>query len=236
MKLDQTTIDFIEKVTKIASIVDIGNVIISQDQVRAVDESKTVVILHNQQIPTLSFDAIAIPRVKDFVSRWDIVKSQNKFTVSTVEDQNNGFIRSLTLKGEGTKLEFHCARPTHIKAPKQLNDTMKVDIPLGNGTIEMLSKASTAMKAETVKIICDGQQVSFELKDVSSDTFNYTISDQFTTIDDQSDVQFENVYQIKSLLSLFKQNSTGTFQVGNKGTLQVCANDIDTFVIPQIER
>lgn len=236
MKLDQTTINYIEKVAKTASLVDIESVVVTQDQIRAVDENKTVVILNNDNIPTLSFDSIALPRIKELLTRMGIVQTQNNFSIETTEDHNKSFIRSLTLKGDGTKVEFRCARPDLIKAPKQANDSMKVQLQLNNNAVEMLSKAANAMKDDRVKLHSDGQQSWFEMRDVNGDTFSHTICEQLEDVDNQNDLQFEHAYPVKTLLALFKQDPSNYVQIGHRGMLKIQVNDIDTYVIPQVER
>ena len=85
-----------------------------------------------------------------------------------------------------------------------------------------------------VNIISNKKGVSFELVDINSDIFSYTFTNKVENLTDDSDTNFAHRYPIKTLLPLFKQNSEGTFTIGQKGILSISVQGLNLFVLPQV--
>lgn len=233
MKLQQKDIDFIYNVVRTASIVAIDNIIIEKDLVRAIDENKTVVLWQNENIPSMPFGSIGLNRISVFTARYDIARTQSNFVMEAVVDKDSSFARSLTMKAKGIKIDYRCANPTTINAPRQVNDVLKNRVKLNSEAVALLQKGLAAMGAETVSIISnDG--VSFELVDVNNDVFKHTFADEPEPLTNDSDTKFAHRYPAKTLLALFKQNTEGTFDVGQKGILCVPVNNLNIYVLPQV--
>lgn len=234
MKLDENTIIYIQKVIKTAQLVGIDNVIIEPDHVRAIDDDKTVVLFQDENIPNLDIGSIGLNRISVFQSRLDIAKVQDNFSVDAVTDDEKGFVRSLTMKAKGTKIEYRCANPSTIQAPRQINDVLKYKVPLTAEAVMMLQKGQAAMDAKTVTVVSNKDGVSFEIVDINNDIFSYTFSENVETLTDDSDINFANRYPIKTLIALFKQNPDGYFQIGQKGIMNVTVQGLNLFVLPQV--
>lgn len=234
VKLKQNNIEYIYQVVKTAQLVNVDSVIIEPDLVRGIDENQTVILFQNENVPTLPFGSIGLNRPDVFLSRYEIAKSQDNFAIEADQDDNNQFARSLTLKGKGTKIQYRCANPTTIKAPRKLKDTMKVSVQTDEQAVRLLQKGQAAMSnPETVSLISNDDGVSFELADINGDIFKHTFADDVQLIDGD-DYMFAHKYPIKTLLSLLKSNPTQPFKIGHKGMLQFPVQDLNVYLIPQV--
>jgi len=234
MNLTTDEIEYIQKVVKTAQMVDIDNIIIEPEAVRAIDDNKTVVLFQQEDVPNMAFGSIGLNRISVFMSRLDVAKTQENFTIEAENPNDEEYVRSLTMKGKGTKIDYRCANPTTIQAPKQVNDTLKYRVPLNAEAVMMLSKGQAAMSAETVTIVSNSKGVAFEIVDINNDTFSYTFTEDVEALTDDGDTNFAHRYPVKTLLPLFKQNFDQTFSIGQKGILSISANGLNLFVLPQV--
>ena len=234
MKLKDTDVGFIEKVIKAANIVGIDNIILEADCVRAMDSDQTVVILETENIPEFDFNSIGLNRVNILASRLDIAKTQEKFHIDALMDDNNEFVRSLTMKGTGSKIEYRCANPIHMRAPKQIKDEPVARIPLNGEIIFLMQKGMAAMGADSITLISN-DEVTFEFVDVNNDVFSHVIADEAEPVNPGDSTKFAHKYPVSTLLSLFKNNPDGYFEVGgSKGMLSIKVNGLTFYVLPQV--
>jgi len=234
MKLTTDEIIYIQKVVKTAQMVDIDNIIIEPNLVRAIDDDKTVVLFQDSDVPDMAFGSIGLNRISVFMSRLDIAKTQEGFTIELDNTNDSEYARALNMKAKGVKIDYRCANPSTIQAPRQVNDVLKYRVPLNAEAVVMLQKGQSAMSADTVTIISNKNGVSFEIVDINSDIFSYTFTDKVETLSDSNDINFAHRYPIKTLLPLFKQNPEGYFSVGQKGILSISVNGLNLFVLPQV--
>lgn len=232
MKLDKNTVSYIQTVVETAKLVGIDSVIIEPNLVRAIDDKNTVVINQDKDVPDMPFGSIGMNRLDIFTARYDIAKTSEGFTIEADVDDDSQFARSIIMKGKGMKIDYRCANPTAIKAPRQVKDTMKYRVALTTDAVVFLQKAQSAMQAETVTIVSDNG-VSFELSDINNDAFKYQFADKVEVLSDGTG-KFAHRYPVKTLLPLFKQNATGHFEIGGKGTAGFQLNGLRVFVLPQV--
>lgn len=234
MKLDQQTLAYITNVVNTAQMVGIDDVIIEPGKVRAIDENKTVVLFQEENVPDMMFGSVGLNRINVFLSRLDIARTQEGFEVSVVTDDNNEFARGLTMKAKGVKVDYRCANPRTIQAPKSVNDELVCRINITPEAVYLLQKGQTAMGTDVVSVISNENGVTFELIDVNGDKFSHTFTHEVTTLTDNADTTFVNKYPVKTLLSLFKDNPEGSFSIGRKGILNIVVNHMNIFVLPQV--
>jgi hypothetical protein len=234
MKLDTDEISYIQKVVRTAQMVNIDNIIIEPDKVRAIDDDKTVVLYEDENVPDMGFGSIGLNRISVFTSRLDIAKTQENFTIDAENPDEGEYARSLTMKAKGVKIDYRCANPATIQAPRQVNDTLKYRVQLNAEAVVMLQKGQAAMSAETVTIVSNSKGVTFEIVDINNDTFSYTFTDDVEALDDGDDTNFAHRYPIKILIPLFKHNYEGTFSIGQKGILNIAVDGLNLFVLPQV--
>jgi hypothetical protein len=233
MKLDDETLGYIQTVVNTAVLIGIDNIIIEAGMVRAIDENKTVVIFQDENVPTPLFGAIGLNRINVFTSRFDIIKNRDDASIEVTVDDGRVFARSLIMRSKGIKVDYRCANPATIQAPRQINDTMKYRVPLTAEAVMLLQKGQSAMGADTVSIISNDNGVSFELADINNDVFSHVFTQNVESLDNGK-TTFAHRYPVKTLLSMFKSNAEGDFYVGGKGMLKFMVNGLDVYVIPQV--
>ena len=234
MKLDNDTIKFINRVVTTAQLVNIDDIIIETDCIRAIDEHKSVIILQKQDIPELPFSAIGLNRVATFQGRYDIAKTQDKFAIDAVLDDNDEFVRSLVMKGKGVKIDYRCANPTTINAPSALKDIAHHQVHLNADAVLLFQKGLGAMGSEHVTIISNEDGVSFEFADNNADVFSHQFADSAKALSEDADDMFAFKYSAKTLSALFKHDPVGTFAIGKSGTLSMNINDLNITVLPRV--
>lgn len=233
MKLDAKTILFIKNAVKTAQLVNIENLIIEPNAIRGVDEDRTVVLFHEKDIPSVPFGSLGIARLGVFLSRLDIVQSQELFDVDASGDEKEGWIKNLTMKSAGTKIDYRCTKPDSIQAPKRIHDVMRARVQLTNDAVSILQKGQAAMSADEVSIISNTGGVSFELIDVTSDVFKHVFADAALPLTPDAVTSFAYRYPLKTILALFKKEPDGHFDIGQKGILRVNINGLDVYVLPR---
>lgn len=233
MKLKPESVAYILNAVKTAKLVGIDNIIIEPDLLRAIDDNNTVVLFQNENVPQMEFGSIGLNRIDVLTARHDIASSQDGFSIEAVVNDKDDYAKALTFKAKGIKVDYRCANPQTIKAPRQVNDQMKYEVQLNTEAVNVLQKGSVAMGADTMSIISNNG-VSFELSDINNDVFKHTFTEKVKTLDGSDDTSFAHRYSVKTLLALFKQNPENTFQIGQKGILRFTLNGLTIFVLPRV--
>jgi len=234
MKLDTETITYMQNVVNTAKMVGIDSIIIEPGLIRAIDNDRCVVLHQTENVEDLPFGSVGLNRINIFTSRLDIAKTQEKFTVDVIEGADD-FARSITMKGKGVKIDYRCANPSSIRAPKLIHDTMKFRVELNGDAVLLLQKGAAAMEnPETVAIISNKDGVSFELVDVNNDVFSHTFTEKVQSLNGSNTSTFAHRYPVKVLLTLFKNDPEGVFDVGEKGVLHISVNGLGIYVLPQV--
>ena len=232
MKLDSETLTYIRNVVETGQMVGIDNVIIESGNVRAINDEKSVVLFQEENVPEMNFN-VGLNRIGVFLSRLEVARTQDNFAVDVKTDDDGVFARSITMTAKGFKVDYRCANPKTIAAPKKINDEMVIRIELTPQAVYMLQKGQTAMGADVVSLISNDNGVTFEFVDVNSDKFSYTFTERIA-FDAGANATFTYKYPIKILLPLFKHNAESTFQIGRKGMLNIVVNNLNIFVLPQV--
>lgn len=234
MKLTPEDITFIENVIRTAAIVNIDDIIIEPDRVRAIDENTTVVIIEEENVPDFDFNSIGLNRISVLLSRLAIAKDRDNFGIDAAMDDNNEFVRTLNMTGKGTKIDFRCSNPNHIRAPKQIGDEMIARVQITKEIVDLMQKGIAAMGAEFVNLISN-DEVTFEFVDVNNDVYSQVIAEEAKPLNGSTTTKFAHKYPAKTLLSLFKNNPNGCFEVGGqKGMLSIKVNDLTFYVLPKV--
>ncbi|HCT29954.1 MAG TPA: hypothetical protein DIW31_04310 [Bacteroidales bacterium] len=235
MKLEQELIDCIRNAIDAANAAKITNIIFEKGFIRGIDDSKKVIIFQDHDVPTMPFTALGINRMDRFVSRFNLVYGQPNFSVEATVAERDDTVSQLTFKCSGTKVDYRCANPRAVLAPKVMNDVMKYSAIITPDTVQFLNRGEAAMKMEFVTFISNDSGVSFEIIDKSNgDVLSHTFGIPARNIEGEKDNMFAVRYPMKVILSLFKRILEGVFYVGKKGMLKVTINGIDLYVLPQV--
>lgn len=236
MKIDKPTIEYIVNVVKTAKQVGIEDVIIEPNLVRGIDPNKVVLINQTKDVPELDFGSIGLVRIDSFLSRFDLVKALN-YEIEVATDTGAGgamIAKSLLMKAKGIKIDYRCANPLAIKAPRQLNDIARFRIQYAADTVSLLQKAYASMGADNLSIISNKDGVSFEFCDTNNDVLKHTFTDTVTPLDGGNVTEFAHRFPSKVVLSLLKQNPDGHFDLGAKGTFGFVSNNLKIYILPQV--
>lgn len=236
-KLTKEILDYIELVVGVAKTAGIDNIIIEKGKVRAIDDDKTVVLFQEENVPVLPFGTIGLNRISVFSSRYDIAKAASDFsieaTIDDTKDDEPSFVRSLLLKGKGIKIDYRCANPKTISAPKALSDEISHRVKMTAEAVQMLNRGKDAMGAEEVSFIGSKDGVVLEMSDVNSDVLTYKFADVVDLENNAKAPDFTHKYPIKTISPLFKQNPDGFFYLTTRGMMKVTVNNINVFVLPR---
>jgi hypothetical protein len=248
MKLTNDEILCIQNVIKTAELVGIGNIIIEPGCIRAMDEDQTVVLFQDKNVPEMSFGSIGLNRISLFNSRLEVARAQDNFSMDAVltgEDNKIGFnkydpstknpvpmwVRSLTMNGKGTKIDYRCASSQTIKAPKNRAGVAQYRIDINPEMINMIIKGSSAMKADEVSLIGDKNGCTLEMADINGDSLEYHFTDVIHNEGTGTTPGFEYKYLIKLVLPLLKRNPTGSISITSRGTLIFTVNNLDIYIM-----
>jgi hypothetical protein len=235
MIIDPTSLAYIQNVIKTANLVKIDNIIIEPGKVRAIDTDHTVVLFHDKNVPIMPFGSIGINRINVFSSRVEIAQSVENFSVEAVMDSGTSkepFVRALIMKGKGIKVDYRCANPQTIQAPKAVHDPAIYRIKMTKEAIDLMQKGQSAMTTDEVSFVGNSEGVSFEMSDINSDTLAYHFADSIDNVSGKDiPPTFAHKYPIKTLHSLFKANSDGHFEMTTKGMLKIVVNNLDIYVL-----
>jgi len=237
-KLDNSLIDFIDSVVKLGLSINIENIIIERNAVRAIDEDRSVVIYQNSDIPSLPFSAIGLGRTNLFAPRLRLIKDRVGFQVEVETDEtldeDQQYAMYFNMKSDDTRISYRCANPETIQAPKAINDTIIYQVQLNSEAVGILQRGGVAMDASSASITGDENGVSFEFSDSTNDTFSHTFTSEVTRLETDSNSDFKHNYPLKTILALFKQNPDGVFEIGSKGILCISVNGLNVYVLPQV--
>lgn len=232
MNLEPELIEHISDVVKTSKIVGIDGLKLEPDFIGGLDEGKTTFITQLENIPDMPFDTMCINRLNIFQSRFEIARLQDNFSMS-VDITDNGFVRSILMKGKGTKIDFRCATPTLVDPPKGFKSPLINRIKLTGETVMLLQQAIASMGSDIVTIISNNG-VSFEITDVNNDVFKHNFEFDVESLDNEGNTKFAYRYPAKKLLGLFKINPTATFDVSDTGRLCIKVNGFDVAILPQV--
>lgn len=237
MKVEPASLAYVQNVVATVTTIGIDSVILEPGRVRAVDEDSTVFLLHTTGVPDFEFGSIGINRIATFASRLSIAKSIADFTIDATVDgpEDAQYVRALTMKAKGTKIDYRCANPATIRAPKGMNDAIKYRVKMQPEAVLHMTKGKDAMGADEVTLIGNTDGASFELVDINGDKLTYKFADDVDLVqpDDTSDPKFSHKYPLKLMLTLFKHNSDSAFHITTRGMLKTSINGLDVYVLPR---
>lgn len=235
MKIDAITNSFIQNVVKTAKLIDIDSVAIEPQQVRGWSEATGVVLNQTgKEVPDMPFGSIGMNRLDLFSSRYELLKNQEKFSIEVELDADAKCARAIIMKAKGTKIDYRCAKPIAIKAPRQVSEVFKHKVKMNSDSVVLLQKAMAAMSSPEHITLVSNEGVSLELCDINNDVFKHTFMEKVETLTPDASGKFAHRYFAKTLLPLLKQNPDGHFNIGAKGILAFSVNGLTVYVLPQV--
>ena len=156
--------------------------------------------------------------------------------VVTMENSDDGeFVKAVNMKSKGMRAGYRAAKPSVIKAPRQIADRMKYALKMDATTAVTIAKACLAMGGTELLVSAVKETVKIEAIDTNQDSFTIELPEgAVSVIDGDSDVRFSHKYPSKIFLSLLKKNPEGFFNIGEAGMLSTKINGLDIYVMPQL--
>lgn len=241
MKLNSETIEQLNQLLTVSSLVSIDNIIIEDGIARGVNEDKTVVLISDQNIPSFGEgNKVGLSRLSMLATRLNLVKGKDGDVQVEVKTASNKDVTHLEISGSGAKVQYKCTASNLIKAPKAVNvlPTWKIDIPVEQ--LNLIQNGANAMGSK--KAILNrkgGKEVFIEFVDTNQDAFTLQIADSASFIGEEEmpNPVFIYYYPAKLLVSLLKAASADnqkdiTIIIGNVGTLQAVVSGHMLTVIP----
>jgi hypothetical protein len=204
------------------------------------DEKRSVCIVAKDNIPDFGGKSVGINRVGVLLTRLGLVKDTDSYAVESHESQK-GDISHLKISSKDTKVQYRCASAESIKgipAANSIKDASIYGFAVPAETVALLSKASSAMGAETVTVSAkNNKEITFDLVDTNNDVFSTKVVTDVSHVNDETSFAFTFNYPIKQFLALAKasigKDGKTVFAIGGKGLLTIPVNGYTFLIIPQ---
>lgn len=236
MKIDRSSLTYIQNLVRIANLFKINSIIIEPNRIRAIDDARSVFILQEKDVPVMPFGSIGMNRLDLFASRFEIIKASEDYSIeAVVEGDTTPFARSLSMKSKGIKIDYRCANPATIQAPKAMNDAIKHKVKITPAMEAHIQKGQSAMAADEITFVGTKDGVSFEITDINTDKLIYEFSTAAENVvdGDVSTPTFIHKYPIKVITTLFKNSSHREFFLTSRGMLQVEIDGVNVIALPR---
>lgn len=240
-KLSKTSVKLLKDAINTASILGMEKLVIDQHSIRGESlENSTLMLLKFPEDMELEFGAMAITRVQELVSRMRILGSDGDIIPEfKTRDSGDQFVFRLKFKRGRTSVEFKCADPAYVKAPKAFNDPDSYRFSVVPEDVEILLSAKAVMQTERITFIGkDDGSVSVTASASEGDKMVHEIDSEFERLNDAND-SFTYSYKTKILFPVLKGllSSSGeeeTITISRRGIIKVYINDIPAFIFPEL--
>lgn len=234
MKIDQPTLIYLHKTVQTLLACKINNLIIEPGHVRAMEENRAVLVFQDTDVPDMPFKSIGISEANAFMSRFEIAKSVSDVEINAIMDPTDTFVRSLEMRGKGIKIDFRCANPATIRAPKSMKDPIKYKIRMTGDAVNLMAKGAAALSTDEVTLTGTNTSVSLSFEDANRDALTYQFGTETELLDGSTDdIAFERSYPNKILLPLLKQNPDTYLTITQNGLIKMSVNGLDVYVPPR---
>lgn len=228
MKLNQTTIEYIDRVTAVAQIAGIDAVVFTKNLVSGKDDVPSVILIQKDNIPDFEFAELAVIRVPYFRQRMEAVRAAgDKFTFDY--EPSAGLI---TFASGRTKAEYRAGNALAVRAPKNLNDQVAFTFTIASDLTQLISRAASAYPSKDPIIVFTSNGTEVEIgitDDEAGDTFTSVISNDL-----EGAGALSVRYSLKTLLPLLKQHESTILQIGQRGTLTLTIRGINIQLVPRV--
>lgn len=239
MELSKETIEFLSNIIDIAKILKIDNIILDHECARGHLKEEGSMIIQRDNLPKFEFNSLGISRINILDTRLSLLgKDVTIEAEEHTKDNGEKTIYKLVLSKAKTVVEFKCADAALMpKAPKNLKDPIYYSFNIDEESVALLSKAQSAIKAETVALVGTKSGVLTKLNDIDGDMFNHVITDKLTFSPDCNKEKFFFSYKIRVLIPLLKaafKTDQLTVNITSRGLLNLVVNGINIYISPEI--
>ncbi len=235
------TVSLLQSAIEVATILGIEKMVIDSHSVRG--ESKdngTFMLLPFPPDMELEFGSIGITRIPVFNQRMKLIGEQGSLTPDYKDrDSGDKFVFRIVLKKGRTKIDFKCADPAHIRAPKAFNDPEYFSFTVTPDDIDLMLKAKAAMQSENVTFASkDGKVVKFSISASEGDVLDHELESELDTKTPTE--TFASSYKSKILFPVLRsiiddaKQEAVTVTLTKRGIMKIDVNDIPTYIFPEV--
>lgn len=238
MQLSKQTIKLIQNVVKTAKVLKLDSIAVEEEQIRALNANHTIMVCE-KEMPELEFTGLGIGRVHVLQQRLAMLEGEDNFVIEATL-LPNGVVRQLDISAGGTKVEYRCANPQSIKAPRNMKVPDMWTFTINDKTLNMLSKACSSVASEIVTLRSNskGEMLMTITDESTNDKFTQRFDAEVQNVDDDDgQLEFEFRYQIDTFLQGLK--GTGSDDDGNTvvkltqvGGIKTVLNNTTVYIIP----
>lgn len=215
---------------KTAALVGVDGVQITSTGLHGMNEAQNVFLIHYDDVPQFDFETLAVTDLTGFTSRLSLFDDPTAITIEAEMNDRVHCVKKLTMKAGRTRVDYQCADPRLVPAPKKIADEFYYQFDLDDDSITKIQKGLAIFKSDTFTISSNLKGVSVEIQSINNDIFEHTLpTDAIALQGDSTNFMFQ--YPAKVALSLFKQVRDGTVKVGKKGTIGMALNDINVQIL-----
>lgn len=240
MRLESDLLMLLERATMVARQMGITELSMEDNSVGKMfrgmsDAGGTPVVLNHTFDDDLPFSSLAIRDTASFLNKLNLALERDEnYKLFINVDKNKNAVSDMEMKGHKFTLKFIAGSAEAVKAPKRLKDPNKYGFEMSDEDIKTLEKGVRAMGGEFVTFVCDGVNVSFEIKAGKNDVFEYTFSEECMSLDGSDDLSFAFSYPTKTILTLIKNSDDKIFKIGGKGIISGVMEHTNVSVFPRI--
>lgn len=226
--LSTTTLTQITQAIKVAKLFGVETLIVDVDKIRGVNNARTIGIYDEN----LSIDiegSIGINRIDVLSNRLSLLEGKSDYVVDCVIDEKTGDTKSLVMKTNRAKVEYRCARLKSMKAPNKIDDRI-YKFEIDEDVVSILTRADSAMRADTLCILCDDNNITYQFMDANGDVFQYESATKMINLIDDAPINMVREYPVKLIMLAIKNNTTGNFYITEKKVFNADINGINVYI------
>lgn len=224
-----------------ATMLKIERMVIDSHSLRGESqENGTFMLLPFPADTELEFGAMGISRIDVLNARMKLVGADGTVTPDyKVRDSGDKFVFRLQLKKGKTTIDFKCADPSQIRAPKGFNDAESFGFKFTAADIALMLRGKAAMQADKVTFQSkDGQTVNYTISASEGDALVHQLDSELD-IKTQTET-FAASYSTKILFPVLKEISDAAKEADvevvltKRGILKIEVNGIPSYVFPEV--
>lgn len=240
--LSKGTLGLLQDAINTASVLGIERMVIDSHSLRGDSQDNgTMMIYPFPKDTELEFGSMGISRIGVLRARMRLLDNEGSVTPEyKVRDSGEKFVFRLELKRNKTKIDFKCADPSQIRAPKALNDPDHFGFKFSEDDIKLMLRGKAAMQSELVTLESkDGKSIEFSISASEGDVLRHELESVLDTKTDRE--TFVVTYKSKFLFPLLKEiiedakdGEMIDVLLTNRGILKIEVNGIPTYLFPEV--
>lgn len=239
MQLSKETIKYLENVIRVAKILKIdNNLVLDNECVRGNLQQEGSMIIHREGIPKFEFGILGISRINTLGTRLALLGDDVSIDAQEKEGTQGSCIAKLVLSNAKTEVEFRCADPAKMeKSPKLLKDPIFYTFTVDTESIQLLSKAQSAMQGENITFKGTKKGVVTKVCDEEGDMMTYKLGESLTYAAECEHENFSFSYKNRMLMPLLKEGATDEnteINITRRGFLRLNIHGITTYITTEV--